>query len=175
MSPGPEDQWRPPEPPRSPRPTGSRPGRPRWMPLLIIALAVVAFLAWQSTTGSSTSRAKIDYSAFLKLANEGHVASIDYESSSGHITGTLQKGAPTVDGKTAFSTTTKPDGIPDGDLTQLQKVDKVDVNYKPKPSNLVGTILSFVLVIALIGAQPRGVVAQFVTRRYGLGRSFAHG
>src|SRR5436309_154922 len=59
MSPGPEDQWRPPEPPRAPRPTGPRPGRPRWMPLLIIALAIVAFLAWQSTTGSSTARARI--------------------------------------------------------------------------------------------------------------------
>src|SRR5579862_5713763 len=80
MSPGPEDQWRPPEPPRSPRPTGPRSsGRPRWMPFLIVALAIVAVLAWQATTGSSTSRAKIDYSEFMKLAEQGHVASIDYE------------------------------------------------------------------------------------------------
>src|SRR5690242_11937944 len=153
MSPGPEDQWRPPEPPgRTPRPGSPRPaGRPRWMPFLIVALAIVALLAWQSTTGGSTSRAKIDYSEFLKLAQQGHVASIDYEASSGHINGTLVKGAPTIDGKTAFSTTTKPDGIPDADLAELKKAN-VDVNYKPKPSNLVGTILSFVLVIALIGA-----------------------
>src|SRR5580765_7147646 len=153
MSPGPEDQWRPPEPPgRPPRPGGPRTsGRPRWMPFLILGLAVVALLAWQSTTGSTTARARIDYSEFLKLADQGHVASIDYESSSGRITGTLEKGAPTIDGKTSFSTTTKPDGIPDADLTQL-KAAGVDINYKPKPSNLVGTILSFVLVIALIGA-----------------------
>jgi cell division protease FtsH len=154
MSPGPEDQWRPPEPPgRTPRPGGTRPGgRPRWMPFLIVALAIVALLAWQSTTGSSPARARVDYSEFMKLAKDGRVASIDYESSSGKITGQLVKGAPAIDGKTAFSTTTKPDGIPDGDLAQLQNVDNVDVNYKPKPSNLVGTILSFVLVIALIGA-----------------------
>src|SRR5580765_2878966 len=153
MSPGPEDQWRPPEPPgRPPRPGGPRTsGRPRWMPFLILGLAVVALLAWQSTTGSTTARARIDYSEFLKLADQGHVASIDYESSSGHITGTLEKGAPTIDGKTAFSTTTKPDGIPDSDLAELKK-DNVDVNYKPKPSNLVSTILSFALVLGLIGA-----------------------
>src|SRR5438128_1925601 len=40
MSPGPEDQWRPPEPPgRPPHPGGPRPSsRPRWMPFLIGAL-----------------------------------------------------------------------------------------------------------------------------------------
>src|SRR6185503_7432540 len=140
MSPGPEDQWRPPEPPgRTPRPGGTRPagGRPRWMPFLIVALAIVALLAWQSTTGSSTARARIDYSEFMQLANDGRVASINYESSSGKITGQLVKGAPAIDGKTAFSTTTKPDGIPDADLAEL-KANDVDVNYKPKPSNLVG-------------------------------------
>ena len=84
------------------------------------------------------------------LADQGHVDNISYEASSGHLTGTLKKGAPSIDGKTAFSTQTKPDGIPDADLTEL-KSDKVQVNYQPKPSNLVGTILSFVLVIALIG------------------------
>ena len=54
MSPGPEDQWRPPEPPgRPPRPgAGQRPtGRPRWMPLVIVGLAVLALLAYTSTTG----------------------------------------------------------------------------------------------------------------------------
>ena len=71
MSPGPEDQWRPPEPPgRPPRPGGGqRPtGRPRWMPLVIVGLAVLALLAYTSTTGSSAAKAKIDYSKFLKLA-----------------------------------------------------------------------------------------------------------
>ena len=45
MSPGPEDQWRPPEPPgRSPRPGGAPApsGRPRWMPLVIVGLAILA-------------------------------------------------------------------------------------------------------------------------------------
>src|ERR1700685_1615542 len=106
MSPGPEDQWRPPEPPRrTARPGGPRaPGRPRWMPLVIVALAILGLLAWQATTGSSTPRASVDYSQFLKLADEGRVSSISYEASSGHITGTLKKGAPSIDGKTAFST-----------------------------------------------------------------------
>src|SRR5471030_2397396 len=141
MSPGPEDQWRPPEPPgRPPRPAGSKPsGRPRWMPLVIVGLAILGLLAWQATTGSSTPRASVDYSQFLKFAREGRVSNISYEASSGHLTGTLKKGAPSIDGKTAFSTQTKPDGIPDADLTEL-KTDKVEINYQPKPSNLVGTI-----------------------------------
>ena len=163
MSPGPEDQWRPPEPPgRPPRPgAGSRPpGRPRWMPLVIVGLAVLALLAYTSTTGSGTSRASIDYSKFLKLADEGHVSSIKYEPSSGHITGEL-KGAPAINGKTAFSTQTKPDGIPDADLTQITK-DHVAVNYQPKPSNLLSTILSFALVLGLIGA-----LWWFIARRAG--------
>src|SRR5580700_10021823 len=121
MSPGPEDQWRPPEPPgRPPRPGGARPsGRPRWMPLVIVALAILGLLAWQATTGSSTPRANIEYSQFLKIADAGHVATISYESSSGRITGTLTKGAPSINGKTAFSTQTKPAGIPDPDLSKL--------------------------------------------------------
>src|SRR5688572_593516 len=106
MSPGPEDQWRPPEPPgRPPRPGGGqRPtGRPRWMPLVIVGVAVLALLAYTSTTGSGTTKAKIDYSRFLDLADQGKVKSIEYESSSGRITGELAKGAQ-VEGKDAFST-----------------------------------------------------------------------
>ena len=104
MSPGPEDQWRPPEPPgRQPRPGAPKTsGRPRWLPVVIVVLALLAFLAWQSTTSGSTPRAHIEYSQFMQLANDGHVQSIEYESSSGHITGVLKKGAPTIDGKTAF-------------------------------------------------------------------------
>src|SRR5690242_2586446 len=162
MSPGPEDQWRPPEPPgRPPRPGGGqRPtGRPRWMPLVIVGLAVLAVLAYTSTTGSGTSRAGIDYSKFLKLADEGRVSSIKYEPSSGHITGELKKGAPSIDGKSAFSTQTKPDGIPDADLTEIKRA-HVDVNYQPKPSNLLSTILSFALVLGLIG-----LLWWFIARR----------
>ena len=154
MSPGPEDQWRPPEPPgRPPRPGGGqRPtGRPRWMPLVIVGLAVLALLAYTSTTGSGSSKASIDYSKFLKLADEGKVTSIKYEPSSGHITGELAKGAQ-IDGKSAFSTLTKPDGIPDADLTDLKKAD-VGLSHLPaKPSNLLSTILGFALVLGFISA-----------------------
>src|SRR3954465_1633422 len=153
MSPGPEARGRPPEPPgRQSRPGAPKSGgRPRWLPLVIVGLAVLAFLAWQSTSGTSTARARIDYSEFMQLSKDGQVHSISYESSSGRITGTLRKDADPVDGKTAFVTTTKPDGIPESDLAQLNAA-KVDVNYKAKPSNLVGTIISFALVIGLIGA-----------------------
>ena len=99
---------------------------------MIVGLALLAFLAWQSTTSTATPRAHIEYSAFMKLANDGHVQSIAYESSSGHITGKLRSNAPSIDGKTEFVTTTKPDGIPESDLAQLNAA-KVDVNYKAKP------------------------------------------
>src|SRR5689334_8479288 len=98
MNSGPEDQWRPPEPPgQKSRPGAPKSGRPRWLPLLIVGLAVLALLAWQSTTSGTTSKARIEYSEFMKMANDGKVQSIDYEASSGRITGKLRKDAPAID------------------------------------------------------------------------------
>src|SRR3954468_4644735 len=85
MSPSPEDQWRPPEPPgRPPRQGGPNtpprtPGRPRWIPWVIVALVVAIFLVWQAAPGSTPERASVDYGAFLTLVNDGHVKSIKYD------------------------------------------------------------------------------------------------
>ena len=98
MSPGPEDQWRPPEPPpgRSPRP-GSPGGpirsgnRPKWMPWVVIGLIVAIFLVWKAAPTSSTPQAKLDYGTFLTLVGQDHVSSIKYDASSGKITGAFKE------------------------------------------------------------------------------------
>src|SRR4051794_11905111 len=92
MSPSPEDQWRPPEPPnRTPRQGGpgsspKSPNRPRWMPWVLVALVVGIFLVWQAAPSTTPARTSVDYSKFLQLVTDGHVQSIKYEASTGKIT-----------------------------------------------------------------------------------------
>ena len=122
------------------------------MPLVIVGLAILALLAWQATTGSSTPRASIDYSEFLKLADAGprleHLVRVVERAHHRHVEegradDQRQDGLLDHDASpTASPTPTSPSSRP----TRSQ------INYQPKPSNLVGTILSFVLVIGLIGA-----------------------
>jgi hypothetical protein len=121
MSRPPEDQWRPPEPPnRSPRPNGARPPtpRPRWMMWVVVGVLITALLVWKAAPGGSASRAEIDYSRFLSLVEDEHVANIKYESSSGKITGEF-KGGFTEDDKSEFTTQGQPGGFPEPDVNKL--------------------------------------------------------
>ena len=121
MSPTPEDQWRPPEPPpRPPRQGGAAkpPARPKWMPWVIIALIVAIFLVWQTAQNTSPARASIPYGKFLDLVKDNQVQAIKYESSSGKITGKFAQGH-TEDGKAEFTTQGQVGGIPDPDLNTL--------------------------------------------------------
>ena len=87
----PEDQWRPPEPPDRPpaAPGGSRPTpRPRWMPWIIVAVLRHALLVWQAAPSGGGSKAELDVLASSwRLVEDDKVAQINYESSSGKITG----------------------------------------------------------------------------------------
>ncbi|MFM8973588.1 MAG: hypothetical protein ACKOOG_13345, partial [Actinomycetota bacterium] len=79
----PDEQWRPPDPPgRAPRPapTGKPASRPKWLPWLIVALIVGAFLVWRTTPGTKPDQVKIDYGQFRTLGQEGKVESITYNS-----------------------------------------------------------------------------------------------
>src|SRR5690348_18132832 len=91
MSPTPEEQWRPPEPPnRQQRPGGpQRPMTPRsrWLPWVVIGVIVIAVLVWQTAPSGSTDSAKLEYSQFLSQVKRGTVDQIKYDSSTGKISG----------------------------------------------------------------------------------------
>src|SRR5262245_48053650 len=114
----PEDQWRPPEPPnrQQPRQPGSpRPSsRPRWLPWIIVAVLVTLVLVWQAAPGGGGSSASLEYSKFLDLVKQDRIEQINYESSSGKISGEF-KGDFQVDGQSKFTTQAQPDGLPDAD------------------------------------------------------------
>ena len=165
MSPGPEDQWRPPEPPgRSPRP-GSSPGgpmkagnRPKWMPWVIIGLIVAVIFVWRAAPGSSTSQEKLQYGDFLTLVKQDHVSSIKYESSSGKITGAFKDGFE-KNGHKEFTSQGPQIALPDADINTLN-AHGVSRNYKPRSSDILGTLLIYLLPLVLIGG-----IWFFIARR----------
>jgi cell division protease FtsH len=150
----PEDQWRPPEPPnRQPRPGqgngGPRPGsRARWVPWIIVGTLIVLVLLWQANGSSGGSSASVDYSRFLELVKQDHVDQINYESSSGKITGEF-RGDFQVDGQSKFSTQGQPNGLPDQDVRTLTE-HNVGRNYKPAPSNWLSSFLIYLLPFVLL-------------------------
>jgi cell division protease FtsH len=148
----PEEQWRPPEPPnrQPPRPPGSpRPSsRPRWLPWIIVAVLVTLVLVWQAAPGGGGSSASLEYSKFLDLVKQDHVAQINYESSSGKISGEF-RGDFQVDGQSKFTTQAQPDGLPDADVALLTEHD-VGRNYKPAPSNWLSSFLIYLLPFVLL-------------------------
>ena len=167
MSPGPEDQWRPPEPPpgRSPRPgapggpmrTGNR---PKWMPWVIVGLVVAILLVWRVAPPSTAAQEKLDYGDFLSLVKQDHVASIKYDSSNGKITGSFKEGFTNKgDGKKEFTTQSQPIQLPNLDVQTLAD-HNVSRNYKPRSSDILGTLFVYLLPLLLIGG-----VFFFISRR----------
>ena len=163
MSPGPEDQWRPPEPPgRPPRPgqgnTPRPPTRPRWTPWIVVALLIGIILVWRAAPGSSPQRAELNYGEFRSLVQDDKVDSIKYEASSGKITGEFVKGFE-QDGHREFTTQGQPGALPDADIALLDE-HNVDRNYKPRSTDWFGTVLVWVLPLVLFGA-----IWWFIARR----------
>ena len=158
MSPGPEDQWRPPEPPRTPRPGPSGNGgsgrtptpRPRWVPWIVVGLLIAVILVWQAAPGSTPARTQIDYSTFLQHVTANKVESIKYDASNGKITGKFAKGF-TEKGNSEFTTQGPIGTLPDADIQTLQQ-HHVDRNYKPRSTTWAGTVLVWVVPLLLFGA-----------------------
>ena len=156
MSPSPEDQWRPPEPPGRPpgnnnnRPPAPRPSTPRsrWLPWVVIAVVVIALVVWRTAPGGSSEALKLDYSEFLTLVNKGTVQEIKYDSSSGKITGQFKPGQE-QQGKSTFSTQGQSGGLPQADI-QLLTDKNVGRNYKPASSDWLSSLLYFLLPIGLL-------------------------
>jgi cell division protease FtsH len=153
MSPSPEDQWRPPEPPgRQPpnRPNAPRPMTPRsrWLPWVVIGVIVIAVLVWQTAPSGNSSRVQLDYKEFLTAVERGQVDSIKYDQDSGKIIGQFKNGQER-DGKSEFQTQGPRQQLPDADV---QKLDDHNVgrDYKPASSDWLSGLLYFLLPIGLL-------------------------
>jgi cell division protease FtsH len=118
---------------------------PRWI-LWIGILLVVAVLAFNSLGTSSTSRLSLNYTDFTSAAAAGKIKSVSVDKSSGHITGTFKT---EQEGKTEFSTDGPQTGLPDSVVNDI-KSNGGTVKYVQKSSNILGTILIYLLPVVLL-------------------------
>ncbi len=156
------------------RPPGSGlpvPGASFPRPVLwaLIAMAVLALVVAPGLT--RTNADKIDYSTFRTRVDAGQVESVKVTNESSRIKGEYKD---PVDGKTEF-TTTAPAVIPDDDLALLREKG-VEVEFISPSSNLVGTLLVWLLPIGLLilfwwwmGKRAQGQMAGIMS----IGRSRA--
>ena len=172
VSPSPRDQKGP--DPKKERPPGSPlpvPGSswPRPVVWALIGVALLALVVAPSV--SRTNADKIDYSTFRTRVEEGQVKSVKVTNESSRIKGEY---TAAIDEKTEF-TTTAPAVIPDDDLALLREKG-VKVEFVSPSSNLVGTLLVWMLPIGLLilfwwwmGKRAQGQMAGIMS----IGRSRA--
>ena len=109
---------------------------------VLIGVALLALLAAPAMSGNDSK--KISYSTFLEQrVRAGEVASVDVDNDTSRIRGETKTGEK--------FTTTGPTRIPDQDITLLREKG-VTEDYHPPSSNVLGTILIWVLPIGLLVA-----------------------
>ena len=79
------------------------------MPWIVLALIAAAFLV-SSLAGGSSSKADLTYSQFVNQVDDDNVKSIDFNKSTGSISGKFNE---PVNGKTEFSSSGPKDNLPD--------------------------------------------------------------
>jgi len=131
-------------PDRRPTSTPSSPAM-RWVPWIVLALVVGAFLV-SSLVGSGSSSHELSYSQFVSQANAGNVKSLSFNKSTGAIDGTLRK---KVSGSTSFSASGPNNNLPDSLLKTLQ-AKNTEVKYTQNGSNILGDILTLALPLLLV-------------------------
>ncbi|MEA2842768.1 MAG: cell division protease FtsH, partial [Actinomycetota bacterium] len=139
---------------------------PRPLAWVLIAVAMIALLAAPAMTRSDAT--KIDYSTFIEKVNADEVASVKVTNETSRISGVYK------DGKGEF-TTTAPTAIPDTDLA-LMRDKGVKIEFLPPSSNLIGSLLVWLLPIGLLllfwwwmGRRAQGQMAGLMS----IGRSKA--
>ena len=123
--------------------------RPKWMPWVVIGLIVAIIFVWKAAPTSTPSQEKLDYGDFLTLVTQDHVSSIKYDSSSGKITGAFKEGFE-KNGHKEFTSQGPQVTLPDPDINTL-KAHNVSRNYKPRSSDILGTLVVYLLPLVLIG------------------------
>jgi cell division protease FtsH len=148
-----------------PQGTPGRPGWPRPIVWALIAVALVALLFAPSITRSKSDA--IDYSTFIGKVQAGEVTKVEIANDTSRIKGTLKD-------KKTF-TSTGPTEIPEQDLA-LFREKGVEYQFHPPSSNLIGSIIIWVLPIVLIigvwwwmGRRAQGQMAGIMS----IGRSKA--
>jgi cell division protease FtsH len=136
---------------------------------VLIGVALLALVVAPSV--SRTNADKIDYSTFRTRVEEGQVKSVKVTNESSRIKGVY---TAAIADKTEF-TTTAPAVIPDDDLALLREKG-VKVEFVSPSSNLVGTLLVWLLPIGLLilfwwwmGKRAQGQMAGIMS----IGRSRA--
>src|SRR3954464_11321443 len=133
-------------PPTERRPSGggSSPSL-RWVPWIVLALIAAAFVV-SSLAGGSSSKADLTYSQFVNQVDDDNVKSIDFNKSTGSISGTFDT---PVNGKAQFSSPGPKDNLPDPLLSTIKKKG-IEFNYVDEGSNILGDILIYALPFVLI-------------------------
>ncbi|MGH9264007.1 MAG: ATP-dependent metallopeptidase FtsH/Yme1/Tma family protein, partial [Acidimicrobiales bacterium] len=164
--------------PPPPDPRGARKDRPSGTPApgsgtswprpvvwVLIGVALLALLAAPAMTRSSSE--KLSYSTFLDRVRAGEVASIDIDNETSRISGEFKSGDE--------FTTTAPATIPDQDIALIRE-QGVTEDYHPPSSNLLASVLVWVLPIGLLilfwwwmGRRAQGQMAGIMS----IGRSKA--
>src|SRR4029077_17438409 len=91
-------------------------------------------------------KADLTYTQFVNQVDNDNVKSIDFNKSTGSISGKFDNPA---NGKTEFSSSGPKDNLPDPLLASIKKKN-IDLNYVDQGSNILGDILLWVLPLILI-------------------------
>jgi len=152
--------------PGAPAPSGGTSGWPRPIVWGLITVAVLVVLL--SPILSSSSSEELTYSEFRNKVVAGEVAEVEISNESSRITGKLKEGGEKF-------TSTGPVEIPGEDLALLREKG-VAYEFNPPGSNLLGSIIVWLLPIALIigfwiwmGRRAQGQMAGLMS----IGRSKA--
>jgi len=136
---------RPPTDRRPPSAGGTSSSSLRWVPWVLLALVAGAFLI-TSLAGNSSSKTDLTYTQFVNQVDAKNVKTVDFNKSTGAISGELRS---PVQGNTGYTSSGPKNNLPDSLVTKLQK-QNVALSYVDSGSNILGDILLWVLPLALI-------------------------
>jgi cell division protease FtsH len=111
----------------------------------VLALIAAAFVV-STLANSTSSKADLTYTQFMDAVENGNVKSIDFNKTTGAISGTF---VSERDGNKEFTSSGPKDDLPAADLKTLRD-QNVDVTYTDTGTNVLGEILIWVLPLALI-------------------------
>jgi cell division protease FtsH len=112
---------------------------------VVLALIAAAFLV-SSLANSGSSKNNLSFSQFQKAVDAGEVKSIEFNKSSGAING---KYIEPQNGNSEFTSSGPKNDLPAATLKDLQQKN-VDVKYVDNGSDILGTILVWVLPFVLL-------------------------